>query len=108
MVALITSATVAALCFLYHWGLFGHLMHIGLCLGIVIGLWSHLVIDIVQGEVIYTIPTTRSLKKILSHTPVGPDFIGIGSGGTAIKAQWSTMNRISDGGLAWPYWRRFC
>ena len=106
MVILWTAITIIISSLLDVWIPFGSLLLIEVTLGIVVGLWSHIVTDLLLGEVIYSIPRVHSLQKIMSHTPLGPDFIRLMPDGIAIKAQWSTMNRISDGGLAWPYWGR--
>jgi len=108
MYILWTSVSIIISLILHIWAIIELSILVEVTLGIVVGLWSHLITDMLLGEVVYTIPRALSFHKMMSHTPLGPDFIRIEPDGIAIKAQWSTMNRISDGGLAWPYWGRLC
>jgi membrane-bound metal-dependent hydrolase YbcI (DUF457 family) len=47
-----------------------------IALSITIGLWVHILIDILYREPVYTIPTSFSIPKILSVSPIGNDFEG--------------------------------
>jgi hypothetical protein len=77
-----------------------------LALGITIGLWIHLVIDIIYREPVYTIPTSFSIPRILSVSPIGNDFEKVHDGGLAVSAPWAIYQRLAGGELAWPYWGR--
>jgi hypothetical protein len=74
--------------------------------GLVVGLWSHIMTDVLLGEVVYTIPRTASYKRLFSQEPFGPDFIGTAGHGLAVVAGWAVLNRLANGELAWPYWGR--
>jgi|GEM_PF-6864358 len=77
-----------------------------LVLGITIGLWGHIAMDIVYREPVYTIPTSFSVPKILSVNPIGNDFEKVHDGGIAVSASWAIYQRLNGGELAWPYWGR--
>jgi hypothetical protein len=77
-----------------------------IALGVTIGLWVHILIDILYREPVYTIPTTISIPKILSVSPIGNDFEKVHDGGLAVSAPWAIYQRLNGGELAWPYWGR--
>ena len=77
-----------------------------IALGITIGLWGHIQIDILYHEPVYTIPTSFSIPRILSVSPIGNDFEKVHDGGLAVSAPWAIYQRLNGGELAWPYWGR--
>ncbi len=77
-----------------------------IAIGITIGLWGHILIDILYREPVYTIPSTFSFSKILSVSPIGNDFEKVHGGGLAVSAPWVIYQRLAGGELAWPYWGR--
>jgi hypothetical protein len=77
-----------------------------IALGITIGLWGHIVVDIVYREPVYTIPTSFSIPRIMSVSPIGNDFEKVHDGGLAVSAPWAIYQRLAGGELAWPYWGR--
>jgi len=78
----------------------------GIALGVTIGLWGHILIDILYREPVYTIPTSFSIPRILSVSPIGHDFEKVHDGGLAVSAPWAIYQRLNGGELAWPYWGR--
>ena len=83
-----------------------HLDLIDIALGITIGLWGHILIDILFHEPVYTVPSTLSIPKILCVSPLGNEFQPIHGGGLAVSAPWSIYQKLAGGELAWPYWGR--
>ena len=79
---------------------------VDIILGLTIGLWGHILMDIVYRETVYTIPTAASFSKVRSAVPIGADFENLHDGGLAVSAPWATFQRLSGGELAWPYWGR--
>jgi len=77
-----------------------------IALGVTIGLWGHIVMDIVYREPVYTIPTSFSIPRIMSVSPIGHDFEKVHDGGLAVSAPWAIYQRLNGGELAWPYWGR--
>jgi hypothetical protein len=77
-----------------------------IALGVTIGLWGHILIDILYREPVYTIPTSFSIPRILSVSPIGNDFEKVHDGGLAVSAPWAIYQRLAGGELAWPYWGR--
>jgi hypothetical protein len=77
-----------------------------IALGVSIGLWGHILIDILYREPVYTIPSTLSIPRILSVSPIGTDFEKVHDGGLAVSAPWAIYQRLAGGELAWPYWGR--
>jgi len=76
-------------------------------LGLTIGLWGHLLFDVLTGVPVYTFPKSASLSAAVRMAPTGPDFERLHDKGVSIAASWDTYQKVSDGELAWPYWRRF-
>jgi len=75
-------------------------------LGISVGLWDHLLLDVLTGVPVYTIPRSTSLPAAVRIAPAGPNFERLHDGGVAVAASWDIFQKVSDGELAWPYWGR--
>ena len=75
-------------------------------LGITVGLWSHLLLDILTGVPIYTIPRSARLSQAMRMEPAGPDFERLHDRGVAVAATWDIFLKVTNGEQAWPHWGR--
>jgi hypothetical protein len=75
--------------------------------GLTIGLWGHLLLDVMTGVTVFTFPKRISLFKATKMAPASSDFERLHDGGSAIVALWDNYQRLTNGELAWPYWGRF-
>jgi hypothetical protein len=76
-------------------------------LGLTIGLWGHLLLDVLTGVAVYTFPKVASLSKATKMAPASSDFERLNDGGGAITASWDNYQKLTNGELAWPYWGRY-
>lgn len=77
-----------------------------LCLGMSVGLWGHLLLDVLTGVPVYTIPMNASLPAAVRIAPADPNFEMLHDGGVAVAASWEIFQKVSNGELAWPFWGR--
>jgi len=75
-------------------------------LGISLGLWGHLAMDLATGGTVYTIPNDWALSKVCLDVPSSDGIASLPDGSIAVSSPFDTYRGFEQGELVWPGWRR--